>query len=90
MTEETKIPLPGEDDALKVPEFLKSKGWFDENIDDDFLNFEDPYKPPRYTLCRYGIPFAKPSRRHLIPVNQGQGRARRAAKDSRREPIILD
>ena len=55
MAEETKIPLPGEDDALKVPEFLKSKGWFDENIDDDFLNFEDPYKPPRYTLCRYGI-----------------------------------
>ena len=74
MTEETKIPLPGEDDALKVPEFLKSKGWFDENIDDDFLNFEDPYKPPRYTLCRYGIPFANVGELHVISGKPGHGK----------------
>ena len=74
MTEETKIPLPGEEDALKVPEFLKSKGWFDENIDDDFLNFEDPYKPPRYTLCRYGIPFANVGELHVISGKPGHGK----------------
>ena len=74
MAEETKIPLPGEDDALKVPEFLKSKGWFDENIDDDFLNFEDPYKPPRYTLCRFGIPFANVGELHVISGKPGHGK----------------
>ena len=74
MTEETKIPLPGEEDALKVPEFLKSKGWFDENIDDDFLNFEDPYKPPRYTLCRFGIPFANVGELHVISGKPGHGK----------------
>ena len=74
MTEETKIPLPGEDDAKVVPEFLKSKGWFDENIDDDFLNFEDPYKPPRYTLCRYGIPFANVGELHVISGKPGHGK----------------
>ena len=74
MAEETKIPLPGEDDAQKVPEFLKSKGWFDENIDDDFLNFEDPYKPPRYTLCRFGIPFANVGELHVISGKPGHGK----------------
>ena len=74
MTEETKIPLPGEDDANVVPEFLKSKGWFDENIDDDFLNFEDPYKPPRYTLCRHGIPFANVGELHVISGKPGHGK----------------
>ena len=74
MTEENKIPLPGEDDANVVPEFLKSKGWFDENIDDDFLNFEDPYKPPRYTLCRYGIPFANVGELHVISGKPGHGK----------------
>ena len=57
-----------------VPEFLKSKGWFDENIDDDFLNFEDPYKPPRYTLCRYGIPFANVGELHVISGKPGHGK----------------
>lgn len=74
MTEESKIPLPGEDDAKVVPEFLKSKGWFDENIDDDFLNFEDPYKPPRYTMCRYGIPFANVGELHVISGKPGHGK----------------
>ena len=59
---------------MKVPEFLKSKGWFDENIDDDFLNFEDPYKPPRYTLCRYGIPFANVGELHVISGKPGHGK----------------
>lgn len=57
-----------------VPEFLKSKGWFDENIDDDFLNFEDPYKPPRYTLCRHGIPFANVGELHVISGKPGHGK----------------
>ena len=57
-----------------MPEFLKSKGWFDENIDDDFLNFEDPYKPPRYTLCRYGIPFANVGELHVISGKPGHGK----------------
>ena len=59
---------------MKVPEFLKSKGWFDENIDDDFLNFEDPYKPPRYTLCRHGIPFANVGELHVISGKPGHGK----------------
>lgn len=57
-----------------MPEFLKSKGWFDENIDDDFLNFEDPYKPPRYTLCRFGIPFANVGELHVISGKPGHGK----------------
>ena len=40
---------------MKVPEFLKSKGWFDENIDDDFLNLEDPYKQVHPVSLRHTL-----------------------------------
>ena len=39
-------------DPSKIPEFLQGDQWFAEEVDDDFLNFEKPYRPPRYTMER--------------------------------------
>jgi hypothetical protein len=72
--EQQKIPLPGEDDANAMPDFLKGDGWFDEDVTNDFLDFEDPYTPPRYTLSRFGIPFANVGELHVISGKPGHGK----------------
>ena len=72
--EQQKIPLPGEDDANAIPDFLKGDGWFDEDVTNDFLDFEDPYTPPRYTLSRFGIPFANVGELHVISGKPGHGK----------------
>ena len=74
MQEENKIPLPGEGEANEIPDFLKDDKWFDEDISGDFLDFEDPYKPPRYTLCRKGVPFANVGELHVISGKPGHGK----------------
>ena len=57
-----------------APEFLKSDKWFDIDIDNDFLDFEEPYSPPRYTLSRFGIPFANVGELHIISGKPGHGK----------------
>ena len=74
MAEEAKIPLPGEDDAMKVPEFLKSDDWFDVDIGPYRLNFQKAYEAPRYTLSWDGVPFAPLGGIHAITGQAGNGK----------------
>jgi len=69
------IPLPGAGDAApKKPDFLKEDDWFDIDISGDFLDFTEPYRPPRYTMRRFGIPFANVGELHIISGKPGNGK----------------
>ena len=77
MNEENKIPLPGEEDARplpKKPDFLQGDDWFDVDISGDFLDFDKPYRPPRYTMEREGVPFADVGEIHIISGKPGNGK----------------
>ena len=75
MNEENKIPLPGEQDAKpQAPEFLKADEWFDIDISGDLLDFAEPYRPPRYTMERDGVPFADVGELHIISGKPGHGK----------------
>ena len=70
-----KIPLPGEQDAKPPqPDFLKGDEWFDADISGDFLDFDKPYRPPRYTMEREGVPFADVGEIHIISGKPGNGK----------------
>ena len=70
-----KIPLPGEQDVKpKAPEFLQGDDWFDADISGDFLDFDEPYRPPRYTMERDGVPFADVGELHIISGKPGNGK----------------
>ena len=62
------VPIP------RTPKFLKSRNWIDTDIGSDFLNFEDPYRPPRYTMERNGVPFANVGELHVISGKPGHGK----------------
>ena len=75
MTEESKtqgIPLPGQ--PQPKPDFLKGDNWFDVDVDDDLLDFGKPYRPPRYTMERNGVPFADVGELHIISGKPGNGK----------------
>ncbi len=75
MNEENKIPLPGDQDAKpQAPEFLKADEWFDIDISGDLLDFAEPYRPPRYTMERDGVPFADVGELHIISGKPGHGK----------------
>lgn len=76
MTEnENKIPLPKDQDAKPPqPDFLKGDDWFDADISGDFLDFDEPYRPPRYTMERGGVPFADVGELHIISGKPGNGK----------------
>ena len=75
MNEENKIPLPGEQDVKpKAPDFLQGDDWFDVDIGNDFLDFDKPYRPPRYTMERDGVPFADVGEIHIISGKPGNGK----------------
>ena len=61
--ENNKIPLPG--DPEPKPDFLQGDDWFQADVSSDFLDFDEPYKPPRYTMEREGIPFADVGELHI-------------------------
>ena len=70
-----KIPLPGEQDAKpQVPDFLKGDDWFEADVSQDFLDFDEPYRPPRYTMEREGVPFADVGELHIISGKPGNGK----------------
>ena len=70
-----KIPLPGEQDAKpQAPDFLKADEWFDIDISGDLLDFAEPYRPPRYTMERDGVPFADVGELHIISGKPGHGK----------------
>ena len=69
------IPLPGESDAKpKTLDFLQGDDWFDADISGDFLDFDKPYRPPRYTMEREGVPFADVGEIHIISGKPGNGK----------------
>lgn len=73
--ENNKIPLPGEQDAKPTkPDFLQGDDWFDVDIGNDFLDFDKPYRPPRYTMEREGVPFADVGEIHVISGKPGNGK----------------
>ena len=69
------IPLPGEPDVKpRKPDFLQGDEWFETQVDDDFLDFDEPYRPPRYTMERDGVPFADVGELHIISGKPGNGK----------------
>ena len=69
------IPLPGEEDVKPpVPDFLKDDEWFDIDVSQDFLDFDKPYRPPRYTMERNGVPFADVGEIHIVSGKPGNGK----------------
>ena len=69
------IPLPGEEDVKPPkPEFLQGDEWFEIEINDDFLDFDKPYRPPRYTMERGGVPFADVGEIHIVSGKPGNGK----------------
>ena len=73
MTEYNNNGLPPLDPS-QIPAFLQGDNWFNEDIESDFLDFEEPYRPPRYTLERNGIPFADVGEMHIISGKPGNGK----------------
>ena len=76
MSEESnKIPLPGAmDPQPRKPDFLQGDDWYETQVDDDFLDFDEPYRPPRYTMEREGVPFADVGELHIISGKPGNGK----------------
>ena len=72
MSENNKIPLPGQPEPK--PNFLKDDEWFDVDISADILDFAEPYRPPRYTMEREGVPFADVGELHIISGKPGHGK----------------
>ena len=76
--QQNKIPLPGEQPAAPPtppqPDFLKGDDWFGADISKDFLDFDKPYRPPRYTMERGGVPFADVGEIHIISGKPGNGK----------------
>ena len=66
------IPLPGQPD--KIPDFLQGDNWYTAEIEGDMLNFGEPYRPPRYTMERGGIPFADVGEMHIVSGKPGNGK----------------
>lgn len=73
MNEETTNNTPQLDPA-EIPEFLQGDQWFSAVIDDDLLDFDEPYRPPRYTMERGGVPFADVGELHLVSGKPGNGK----------------
>ena len=61
-------------ELLPVPEFLQGDDWFGVEVEDDLLDFDKPYRPPRYTMERHGIPFADVGELHIISGKPGNGK----------------
>ena len=70
--EENKLPAIGEGE--QVPTFLAGDKWYGVDVSEDMLDFDKPYRPPRYTLERNGIPFADVGELHIVSGKPGNGK----------------
>ena len=70
--EENKLPAVGEGE--QVPQFLSDDHWYGVDVSQDMLNFDEPYRPPRYTMERNGIPFADVGELHIVSGKPGNGK----------------
>ena len=62
------------DPQPRKPDFLQGDDWFETKVDGDFLDFDEPYRPPRYTMERAGVPFADVGELHIISGKPGNGK----------------
>ena len=67
--EHTEVPMPAE-----KPTFLENDDWYTADVTGDFLDFEEPYRPPRYTLQRGDRAFANVGELHIISGKPGNGK----------------
>lgn len=74
MSEELQNGIPLPEQPEPTPDFLKDDGWFDVDISADLLDFAEPYRPPRYTMEREGVPFADVGELHIISGKPGHGK----------------
>lgn len=75
--QQNRIPLPGEQQPTpqpRQPDFLKGDDWMPVDISGDFLDFDEPYRPPRYTMERDSVPFADVGELHIISGKPGNGK----------------
>ena len=73
----SEIALPKFEDAPeleKVPDFLKGDNWFGIDISADILDFDEQFRPPRYTMERGGVRFADVGELHLVTGKPGNGK----------------
>ena len=71
MTEESNNGTP---QLTEIPTFLQGDDWFSADVDNDWLDFDKPYRPPRYTMERDGVPFADVGEIHIISGKPGNGK----------------
>lgn len=62
------------DPQPQKPDFLQGDDWYDTQVDDDFLDFDEPYRPPRHTMERDDVPFADVGELHIISGKPGNGK----------------
>jgi len=62
------------DPQPRKPDFLQGDDWFETQVDDDFLDFDKPYRPPRYTLERNDVAFADVGEIHIVSGKPGNGK----------------
>ena len=62
------------DPQPQKPDFLQGDDWFETQVDDDFLDFDKPYRPPRYTLERNDVAFADVGEIHIVSGKPGNGK----------------
>lgn len=74
MTEETNRQTSNTPELTDIPEFLQSRNWFQEDTSALYLDFTEPYRPPRWTLSHNGIPFANLGELHVITGKSGAGK----------------
>ena len=67
--ETAKVPAPD-----NAPEFLKGDDWYGVSVEEDFLDFTEPYRPPRYTIRRGDASFANVGDLHIISGKPGNGK----------------
>ena len=58
----------------ETPSFLRGDKWMEADVSADFLDFDEPYRPPRYTMERDGVPFADVGELHIISGKPGNGK----------------
>lgn len=61
-------------DMENIPDFLKDDHWYEMEVADDFLDFQEPYRPPRYILSHDGVRFANIGDLHVVSGKAGHGK----------------
>ena len=79
--EEVKYPNPlaepehkGALIATDVPDFMKDGDWSSVDVSPLYLDFTEPYRPPRFTLQRHGVKFANVGDLHVVSGKPGNGK----------------